>query len=254
MFKGYSGYLQADAHAIYDALFRGTPPRGQPPDPEQGPPPIEVGCGSHCRRNFWEAAVCKHAVGLEGLRRMDVIFAAEARLKDLPPSKRKELRDAHVRPLVGSFFAWVHTQLALPQDSALVRKALGYARNQEQALCRFLEDGRLRFDNNSSERGLRSVAVGRKAWLFFGSDDHAEAAANLFSLVASCKLHGLDPERYLAEVLRVLPYWPRERYLELSPRYWARTRARLDATELAREYGLLTVPPPLPPEEKRSPD
>ncbi|HEU4404312.1 MAG TPA: transposase domain-containing protein [Polyangiaceae bacterium] len=86
--------------------------------------------------------------------------------------------------------------------------------------------------------------------MFFGSDDHAQAAANLFSLVASCKLHGLDPEAYLADVIRVLPYWPRGRYLELTPKDWMRTRARLDPVELARPLGHVTVPPPLCAEEQ----
>lgn len=98
--------------------------------------------------------------------------------------------------------------------------------------------------NNGSERALRSVGVARKAWLFFGSDDHAGSAANLFSLMASCKLHGLDAELYLAEVIRVMPQWPRERYLELCPRDWLRTRARLDPKQLAKPLGPITVPPP----------
>ena len=113
------------------------------------------------------------------------------------------------------------------------------------ALRRFLDDGRLRVDNNGSERALRRSPLGRKAWLFVGSDDHAEAAANLFSLVASCKLHRLDPEAYLRDLFRVLAHWPRDRYLELAPRYWAETRARLDARELEAELGFLTVPPVL---------
>ena len=89
------------------------------------------------------------------------------------------------------------------------------------------------------ERGLRSG-------YFFGSDDHAEAAANLYSLIASCKLHRIDPERYLAEVIRILPYWPRQRYLELAPAYWTQTRARLDPGELEAELGHITVPPVAP--------
>jgi hypothetical protein len=129
------------------------------------------------------------------------------------------------------------------QERGLVSKALGYAIRQELALRRFLEDGRLRMDNNNSENALRVVATGRKSWLFFGSDDHAEAAANLYSLIASCKLHGIDPERYLAEAIRIMPYWPRERYLELAPAYWVLTRARLDARELEAELGPITVPP-----------
>ncbi|WP_437821840.1 transposase domain-containing protein [Sorangium sp. So ce1078] len=108
---------------------------------------------------------------------------------------------------------------------------------------RFLDDGRLRLENNASERALRSIAVARKAWLFFGNDDHASAAANLFSLVASCKLHRLDPEAYLADIIRAMPYWPRERYLELAPRYCARTRARLVAGEMKLPLGPIAVPP-----------
>ncbi|AUX31279.1 MULTISPECIES: IS66 family transposase [Sorangium] len=252
MFRGFSRYIQADAHAIYDALFRGTPPRGASADEGRGPPPTEVGCWSHCRTNFWEAAVCKHELGVEGLRRINALFAADRALADLAPAQRKVRRDAAVRPLVDAFFAWVKAEHARPRERGLVSTALGYALNQEQPLRRFLDDGRLRLENNASERALRSIAVARKAWLFFGSDDHASAAANLFSLVASCKLHHLDPEAYLADVIRVMPNWPRERYLELAPRYWARTRARLVAEEMKLPLGPITVPPPLPAEEQRA--
>ena len=99
--------------------------------------------------------------------------------------------------------------------------------------------------NNHSERALRGIAAGRRVWLFFGSDDHASAAANLLSLIASCELHRLDPETYLAEIIHVLPFWPRDRYLELGPKYWAATRARIPAAQLAVEIGDITVPPPL---------
>ncbi len=112
-----------------------------------------------------------------------------------------------------------------------------------------LEDGRLILDNNRSERELRRIAVGRKAWLFVGSDDHATAAGHVFSLIASARLHGLDPEVYLRDLFRVLAHWPRDRYLELAPKYWATTRARLVPEQLAREIGDLTVPP-LPSKEQ----
>lgn len=253
MFKGFTGYIQADAHAVYDALFAGRPPPGEPAEPPTGPPPKEVGCWSHCRRGFWEAAVCKDPLGVEGLRRIGAIFAADRPLADLAPARRKERRDVLVRPLVDAFFAWVHAESATPRPRGYAASALGYARNQEGPLRRFLEDGRLRLENNGSERALRAVATARKSWLFFGSDDHAEAAANLFSLVASCKLHRIDPEQYLAEVIRVMPYWPRERYIELAPRDWMATRARLDPVELARELGPITVPPPSTAEENATP-
>ena len=97
--------------------------------------------------------------------------------------------------------------------------------------------------NNHSERALRFICGGRKAWLFFGSDDHATAAANLFSLIASCKPHDIDAETYLAPIINLLPYWPRERYLELAPKYWRATRARLCPDELAHEIGPVSVPP-----------
>jgi hypothetical protein len=252
MFRGFSGYIQADAHAIYDAMFRGTAPKGAPELQPSGPPPIEVGCWSHARTNFWEASVCKHTLGVEGLRRIDLIFAAERLLRELPPAQRKARRDAVVGPLVDAFFAWAKAEHARPRERGLVAAALGYALNQEQPLRRFLDDGRLRIDNNPSERALRAIAAARKRWMFFGSDDHAAAAANLFSLIASCKLHSLDPEAYLEDVIRVMPYWPSERYLELAPKYWARTRARLDAVEMARPLGHVTVPSPLPAEQQRA--
>ena len=110
---------------------------------------------------------------------------------------------------------------------------------------RVLEDGRLVLENNRSERQLRKIAVGRKAWLFAGSDGHAESAGHLLSMIASARLHDLDPETYLRDIFRVLAHWPDDRYLELTPKYWAATRTRLIADELAQEIGALTIPPPL---------
>ncbi len=127
----------------------------------------------------------------------------------------------------------------------LLRTALGYCLRHKAALMRYLDDGRLEPTNNRSERQLRRLALGRKAWLFVGSDDHAQAAGHLLTLLASARLHQLDPEKYMREVMRVLPHWPRDRYLELAPKYWARTRERLNPAELALDLGPLAVPPPL---------
>jgi transposase len=238
MFRGFSGYIQADAHAIYDALFRGDAVD------DASEPPTEVACWSHARRRFWEAAVCGFAVGREGLFRIRKLYELDQAWRELPPAGRLQKRKTVLRPFVDEFFDWLRAQNDLTsQERGLVTKALGYAIRQELALRRFLDDGRLRMDNNLSENALRVVATGRKAWLFFGSDDHAQAAANLYSLIASCKLHGLDPERYLTEVIRIMPLWPRERYLELAPAYWAQTRAQLVPCELDAELGFVTVPP-----------
>ena len=146
---------------------------------------------------------------------------------------------------------WAEQQVALVKDQrGLLRSALGYAVRQKEALLRVLDDGRLRLDNNASERELRRIAVGRKAWLFVGSDDHGQSAGHLLSLIASARLHRIDPEAYLRDLFRVLAHWPRDRYLELAPKYWLATRARLDPDELARDIGSLTVPPPRPSEQQ----
>ena len=181
-----------------------------------------------------------------GLLRIDKLFELEDQWKHLAPVQRHARRQQVSRRLVDDFFAWAKEQYALFKDTrGLLASAFGYAVRQQDALCRFLDDGRLPLTNNHSERALRGIASGRRAWLFFGSDDHASAAANLMSLIASCELHRLDPETYLAEILHVLPFWPRDRYLELAPKYWAATRARIPAAELAVEIGKITVPPPM---------
>ena len=244
MFHGFHGYIQADANAVYDALFRGGTSVTLWNEEPEDPPPKEVGCYSHCRRNFWDAAVCKHPEGLTGMKMIDALFAADAPLWKLPPSQRQLQRHKILLPMVNTFFDWVHQESKQQRPRGLVSKALGYALRQEAPLRRFLDDPRLKLDNNGAERAIRPIATGRKNWMFFGSDDHAQAAANLFSLVASCKLHGLDPELYLTELIRVMPHWPRQRYLELCPRYWLATRARLDPRELELPIGHITVPPP----------
>jgi len=250
MFRGFTGYIQADAHAVYNTLFRPRAPVLPGVVEAPAPPPTEVACWSHSRRKFWEAAVCKHTVGLEGLRRINALFAIDETLKDVPPAKKRARRDLLLRPHIDAFFAWLHEQRARPRERGLVLSALGYAANHEQAFRRFLDDGRLHMTNNASERALRPIALGRNAWLFVGSDDHAHATANLFSLIASCKLHGIDPEVYFKDIIHLMPQWPRDRYLELTPKYWAQTRARLDPAQLEVEIGWVTIPPPLAAQEQ----
>ena len=241
MFKGFKGYIQADAHAIYNALFR-----GEALEDRDDKPPDEVGCWAHARRRFWDAAmITKDAPAREALLRIRTLFKIDEECAKLPPKQRHERRQLVSRPVVEDFFAWAEPEFARVKGvRGLTASAFGYAVRQKDALSRFLDDGRLPLTNNHSERALRPLCVGRKNWLFFGSDDHASAPANLFSLVVSCQLHGIDPEIYLAQIIRLVPLWPRDRYLELAPKYWTATRERLDAAELARELGPITVPPP----------
>jgi transposase len=244
MFRGYSGYIQADAKSVYDFLFR--PPEQRVPLDDQAVDLAvrhELGCWSHLRTKFWEAAITKDVVAREGLARIGRIFELDRSWRRRPHAEIKALRDEHLRPHVDAFFAWVDVEYdKFKSQRGFLRTALGYAHRQRGPLTQFFDDGRLRLDNNASERALRKIAVGRKAWLFVGSDDHAQAAGNLMTLIASARLHGLDPEVYLRDVFRVFPHWPRDRYLELAPKYWTATRARLDPAELEAELGPLTVP------------
>lgn len=238
LFGGFKGYLQSDASNVYDILDRGPPRESDAQDSIK-----LVGCWAHCRRYFFEAAICRYAIGVQGLMRIRAIYAADDAFRKLPPIQRKAMREQHVRPLIESFFEWVTAERARAEGRSLATKALGYAANQEAELRRVLADGRLPFDNTRSERSLRKIVVGRKNWMFYGSDSHAESAAALFTLVATCRLHSVDPQQYLDEVLRILPFWPRERYLELAPNNWATTREKLSADELEAPLCAFTIPP-----------
>lgn len=241
IFEGFTGHIQADAKGTYDILFRAGPP----PSPDEPPREAarEVGCWSHMRRYFWEAtAISKSEIAREGLARIGRVFELERLWAHHDPVKRKRLREAHLRAHVESFFEWNNHQAALIEEPGYVRRALQYTQRHEAAFKRFLDNGRLVLDNNRSERALRKIAVGRKNWLFAGSDLHASSLGHLLSLNASARLHGLDPEAYFRDLIRVLPFWPRGRYLELCPRDWPATRAKLDPQQLAAEVGWLDVP------------
>ena len=241
LFRGFEGYVQADAASVYDALFR-------PSDDDEhgdGKQRREVACWSHARRKYWEAALAKEPAAREALLRIQKIFSAEAecRGKRRPPSKIRTLRQAHVAPLVEDFIAFATLEYAkVEEQRGSLRSAFGYTLRQADALRAFLDDGRLRIDNNLSERELRKVVRIRDASLFAGSDEHAEAAGHILTLIASARLHDLDPECYLRELCRVLPHWPKGRYLELSPLHWRATRDRLDPSHLNAPLGPLTVP------------
>lgn len=252
MFAGYTGFVQADAKSVFDVLFRVVEDRARPLEehaPKRDAPCVEVGCWSHARTKFWEAAVAtQDLVAREALARIMRMFHLDAMWKNRLPDVRKDLRDRYLRAHVESFFAFVEQAFVDAQHRrGMLRSALGYCRNQKGALMRFLDDGALEMTNNRSERQLRRVATGRQAWLFVGSDLHGVTSGNLMTLIASARLHRLDPEVYLRDVFRVLPHWPRDRYLELAPRYWRITRARLRPHEFEQEVGWLTIPePPLP--------
>jgi hypothetical protein len=181
MFKGSRGYIQADAHCVYDAVFRGDA-KVNPEDK----PPTEVGCWSHARGKFLEAAVAtRDDTCREALMRISEWFDVKEKRRELPPKERYARRKMFTRPRMEAFFAWAEGVDARVRGvRGPIATAFGYALRHRQALQRFLDDGRLRLENNASERALRPMAVVRNCWLFVGPDDHVVAAANLFSLIA----------------------------------------------------------------------
>jgi transposase len=167
---------------------------------------------------------------------------------DRTPSGRAAGRARiHARPVFDDLVAWSHAQLPLVEQRTPIRAALFYTTNNRAALERFLHDDHVLIHNNRSEIELRRLVTGRAAWLFVGSDDTAPWTCTFTSLVASCAMNELDPAPYLRDLFRVLPHWPLPRILELCPRDWMATRARLDPAELALPVGPLTIPPRLTP-------
>ena len=215
---GYKGHLVADAHSVYDHLYRSGDV-------------VEVGCWAHCRRYFYKAlasdpARAEHALSLiRGLYRLERPVQAATR------KKREEVRHQKSRPLVEAFFAWCDEQAAAVLDETPIARAVGYARNQRAALSRFLDDGRLPLDNNISEQHLRREVLGRKNWLFLGSDEGARVNTVFVSLLASCQLHGIEPWAYLRDLLCLLPSWPTSRVLELAPACWQQTLQQQDTQQ-----------------------
>ena len=210
LLAGYKGYLVADAHVVYDHLFKSGDV-------------IEVACWAHCRRYFFKALgsepeLARHALGL-----IKGLFKIEEALATAPRKKREAVRQAKSRKIVDAFFAWRDQQATLALDGTPIAAALTYARNQRKPLERFLDDGRLPLDNNISERALRREAVGRKNWLFVGSDDGARTNTLFVSLLASCQMNGIEPVGYIRDLLCLLPSWPKSRVLALAPAYWQET-------------------------------
>jgi transposase len=222
MLQGYEGYLVADAHAVYDHLYA------------EGPV-VEVGCWSHCRRYFFKALSSDPERSREGLAYIRGLFDLERAQAAAPRKKRHKAREEKSRPLVEGFFAWCEAQSDSVLDDTPIAKALRYALNQREALSRFLEDGRLPIHNNGSELALRRQAVGRKNWLFVGSDQAAEINTTFVTLLASCQLHEIEPWSYLRDLFCLLPGWKRSDVLALSPLRWRETTQQEHTQKLLAE-------------------
>ena len=200
----FSGVLQADAYAGFDRLY--------------GEKIKEAACWAHVRRKFYDIHVALSSpVALEALERIGRLYKVEEEVRGRSPHERHAVRQARAGPELKSLHEWLQrTATALSKKSELA-KAIRYALLNWVALTRYCEDGRLEIDNNAAERALRAVALGRKNWLFAGSDDGGERAAAIYTLLGTAKLNDLNPESYLRYVLERIADHPINQIEELLP-------------------------------------
>jgi len=190
--KDYRGYLQADAYGGYDGIYL---------DSQGGI--VEVACWAHARRYWWKARQSDPPRAHHALAVIRRLYAIERAAKEMSAEDRQSLRAEHAGPLLAELKAWLDEQELLPKS--LIGQAATYTRNQWAALQRYLEDGDLSIDNNVSERCVKPVAIGRKNWLFVGSEQAGARAARLMSLIASCKDNRVEPWAYLRDLFTQLP-------------------------------------------------
>jgi transposase len=204
--EGWKGYLQADAYPGYETLYR---KRGV----------VEVACWAHARRKFFDAQVTDRDRAQTALAFIQRLYQVESLAKDLSPRLRQRRRERDAMPVLKGFRNWMDAQaLVLPKSA--MGLAIQYSLRQWAALCRYVHNGDLAIDNNAAENALRGVAVGRKNWLFEGSDAGGRRAAVLYTLVASCRRHGIDPYAYFKDVISRLGGHPAKRLKDLMPANW----------------------------------
>ena len=205
---GFRGFLQADAYAGYDGLYR----RGV----------TEVACWAHFRRKVFDLHERSPTpLTTDILERIGALYAVEAEVRGQPPDVRHRVRQDRTRPLVDALRDVLDTTLRRLSPKSDMARAIAYGTKRWPALCRFLHDGQLEIDNNIAERALRGVAVGRRNWLFAGSRAGGERAAAIYTIIQTCKANGVDPQAYIADVIaRVADDWPASRWDELMPWNW----------------------------------
>lgn len=216
--RGYEGYLVADAHVVYDHLY-------------QDGRIVEVGCWFHARRYHFKALASDPERARIALGHIGALFKIERAIADEPRARKEAARRNKSKPILDRYFDWCRVEAHLVLDEAPIQKAIGYSLNHQQALCRFLDDGRLPMTNNISERELRREALGRKNWIFVGSEDGAAVNTIFVSLLASCRQHDIEPRAYLRDLFCLLPDWPMSRVLELAPAYWKQTLEQHDTQQ-----------------------
>jgi transposase len=203
--KHFAGVLQADGYAGFERIYA----RGDV---------LEAACWAHVRRKFHDLHVANQApIATEALIRIGALYAIEAEIRGRRPDQRQAARQARAGPLLDDLYEWLQTTLTTVSKKSELAIAMRYALARWTALTRYRDHGGIEIDNNAAERSLRAVAVGRKNYLFAGSDAGGERAAAFYSLIGSAKLNGLDPEAYLHAVLERIAEHPNNRIDELLP-------------------------------------
>ncbi len=204
------GYLQADAYAGYDCIFN---------DPDKDIK--EILCWAHARRKFHEARGNAPKLSHSAIAMIKQLYDIEKEAKELPSKQRHVLRQEKSVPILKMFKEWLESitlQEALPQSN--IRNAINYTLNGWEALCRYTEDGDFQIDNNSAERLMKPVAIGRKNWMFFGSDKGGRTAATIFTIIQSAKRHNLNLYTYLKDIINRISDHPANKLDELLPDKW----------------------------------
>ncbi len=217
----FSGVLQADAYGGYNALYA----QGR-----VGGPITEAACWAHGRRKFYvladlaakarDARVLISPIALEAVKKIDAIFDAEREINGLIAALRREVRQIQIKPLVDDLHDWMKQQRSRVSSKTPLGKAFNYMLKRWHAFARFLDDGRICLTNNAAERALRGVAIGRKSWLFAGSERGGARAAMIYTLITTAKLNCVDPYAWLADVLARIAEHPAQLLSELLPWNW----------------------------------
>jgi transposase len=208
MLKDWRGTLLTDDYSGYKALFAAGAVK-------------EAGCWAHARRKFFEAHKLNQSeIAAEALNRIAQLYAIERQVQGLSSQERLPIRQAQSRPLLEEFKRWLTERRRMLADADVTAKAMDYTLRRWAALTLHLEDAHLPIDNNAVENAMRPMALGRKNWLFVGSETAGERAACLMSLIESAKLNGHDAWHYLKDILTKLPTWPNSRLQELLPHNW----------------------------------
>lgn len=216
--KNFAGVLHADGYAGFNPVF------------ETGSV-TEAACWAHVRRKFFdEHATSPSPLTTGALGRIGALYGIEDTIRGQPPNERRRIRQDQAAPLLAQLKAWLEAILPRLSGKSDLARAIRYTLSRWAALNCYADDGRLEIDNNAAERSIRGIALGRKNWLFAGSDNGGERAAAIYSLIETTKLNGIDPEAYLHAVLAKIADHPINHIAELLPWNWAKANQLSRAT------------------------